>query len=344
MREITTHVSFDMRAPEWGTPRAELYRAALEMAEFADEIGIDFIGLMEHHGSDDGYLPQPFTLAGGVAAVTKKARVLLCAVVLPLHDPITIAEHIAVSDLMSNGRISVVVGAGYVPTEFAMFGKSLKDRAKLMDRGIETILRALRGERFEFDGRPVYVRPLPLQEPEDIVMVGGGVVAAAKRAAHFDIGFLPMNPELVDVYLDECRALDRRPRQYYRAGLPLSIHLCEDPDAGWAAIEKHAVHVMTEYAKWAEQEGQENGASASPFHGLADPQILRQSGLFAAWTPDQLIEKLASLPDRGGFSFQPLLGGLSPQEGWKSLELLKSTMPRLKEAIGDSPGDAAEMV
>jgi len=90
------------------------------------------------------------------------------------------------------------------------------------------------------------------------------------------------------------------------------------------------IHVITEYAKWAEQEGD---ASNSPFKGLTDPSVLRQSGLFAAWTPDQLLAKVPAMPDRSRFSFQPLVGGLSPEEGWKSLELLKQTMPKLKAAI-----------
>ncbi len=332
MKNIKTTVSFDMRAPEWGTPTHELYGAALEMAAFADQIGIDRIGLMEHHGSDDGYLPQPFTLAAGMAAVTKNVRFMLGAVILPLHDPVMIAEQIAITDLMSNGRISVIFGAGYVPFEFAMFRKSLKDRAKLMDVGIETVLRALRGEKFEIDGRPVYVRPLPVQAPEDIIMVGGGVAASARRAARFDVGFGPMKPEIVDIYLEECAGYGRAPRQHFRPvpGMPFSVHLCEDPDQGWAAIEKHAVHVITEYAKWAEQEGD---ASNSPFKGLTDPGVLRQAGLFAAWTPDELVAKVASLPDNATLGFQPLLGGLSPEEGWKSLELLKQTMPRIESAI-----------
>jgi hypothetical protein len=78
---------FDMRAPDWGTPANELYRAAIDMTAFADEIGVDRINVMEHHGSDDGYVPQPFTLAAGMAAVTTKIRLLLGAVILPLHDP-----------------------------------------------------------------------------------------------------------------------------------------------------------------------------------------------------------------------------------------------------------------
>jgi alkanesulfonate monooxygenase SsuD/methylene tetrahydromethanopterin reductase-like flavin-dependent oxidoreductase (luciferase family) len=330
VRDIKTTVAFDMRAPEWATTTNELYRAAIEMAAFADDIGVDMIGLMEHHGSDDGFLPQPFALAAAMAAVTKNVRFLLAAVVLPLHDPVTIAEQVAVTDLISNGRLSVVLGAGYVPFEFATFKKSLKDRAALMDSGIDTILRALRGERFQADDRPVYVRPLPVQRPEDIILVGGSVPAAAKRAARHGVGFSPVVPDMVDVYLEECRNRDQPPGQYFRPGpVPISIHLCEDTEQGWTAIERHAVHVITEYANWAQQEGD---ASTSPFNGLSDPTVLRQSGLFAAWTPDQFLAKVPAMPDRSTFMFQPLLGGLSPDEGWKSLELLKQTMPKLQAA------------
>ena len=138
-----------------------------------------------------------------------------------------------------------------------------------------------------------------------------------------------MVAQLIPIYEEECRKLGREPGQFFRPGMPISIHLCEDPDQGWAAIEKHAVHVITEYAKWAAQEGN----SPSPFAGLTDPKVLRQAGLFATWTPDELIDRVSWLPDKGTFGFQPLLGGLSPEEGWKSLELLEKTMPRLKAAI-----------
>jgi alkanesulfonate monooxygenase SsuD/methylene tetrahydromethanopterin reductase-like flavin-dependent oxidoreductase (luciferase family) len=331
VKQFKISVSFDMRSPEWAAPTASLYRAAIDMAAHADRIGADQIGLMQHHGSDDGYLPQPFVLAGGMAAVTGRIRFILGAVILPLHDPVELAEQIAVADLMSNGRINVIFGAGYVPSEFAMFGKALKDRAKLMDAGIEIILRALKGERFEYEGRPIFIRPLPVQEPEDIVMVGGGVPASAKRAARFGVGFGPMKGELVDIYLAECERLGHRPRNYQRPvpGMPLAVHLCEDPDAGWEAIAPHAVHVITEYAKWAEQEGD---ASNSPFKGLTDPAVLRHAGMFAAWTPEMLLEKVRSQPG-GNIGLQPLLGGLAPEEGWKSLRLLEQVMPDLRTAI-----------
>ncbi|MFM6931544.1 MAG: LLM class flavin-dependent oxidoreductase [Novosphingobium sp.] len=332
MKDIKLTVSFDMRAPDWGTPAAELYRAAIDMAAFCDRIGVDRIGLMEHHGSDDGYLPQPFVLASAMAAVTERITFMLGAVILPLHDPVMLAEKIALVDLISNGRLNVIFGAGYVPFEFAMFGKSLKDRAKLLDQNIDLILRALHGERFEVDGKPVFVRPLPVQQPEDIILVGGGVPASAKRAARFGVGFGPMKGELVDLYLEECAKAGHAPRQYSRpkSGMPLAIHLCEDPEAGWKAIERHAVHVITEYAKWAAQEGD---ASSSPFKGLDNPAALKQAGLFACWTPEQFVAQAAKMDDKTSLGLQPLIGGLDPVEGWKCLKLLEQVIPEVKAAF-----------
>ena len=330
MKHHPMSLAFDMRAPDLGTPVPELYSAAIEMARWADEKGLGGILLMEHHGSEDGYLPQPFTMAASMAAVTRRIHFVLGAVILPLHDPVNIAEQIAVLDLISGGRLSVILGAGYVPSEFAMFETSLKDRAKLMDAGIEIILRALSGERFEHEGRPVFVRPLPTRSPNDILMIGGGVPAAARRAARYDVGFGPMSAELVDLYIEECEKRGNKPRRFNRPtpGMPQSVHLCEDPEEGWKAIERHAAHVINAYAQWAAQEGD---GSNSPFKGLDTPEAVRRSGLFVAWTPDQLVEKVRSLPNHAGVSFQPLLGGLSPEEGWKSLKLLEQTLPRIRE-------------
>ena len=329
MSGIRTSVMFDMRAPAFGTPAPRLYAEALEMAAFADAIGVARVNLMEHHGSEDGYLPQPFVMGGAVAARTKRCRIGLGAVILPLHDPVKLAEQIAVLDLMSGGRLDVIFGAGYVAAECAAFGGSLKDRGRLLDEGIEIILRALRGERFEApDGRPVFVRPLPAQQPQEIILVGGGVEASARRAARFGLGFSPLKPELLDVYDVECRRLGREPgRKFSPAGFS-NVHLTRDPEAAWAKVMPHVRHVVAEYARWAEQEPNSN----SPFRGLlSDDEALKRCGVFNVMTPDELVERApAVVSATGTVSFMPLLGGLAPEVGWESLELLESALPRLK--------------
>jgi alkanesulfonate monooxygenase SsuD/methylene tetrahydromethanopterin reductase-like flavin-dependent oxidoreductase (luciferase family) len=325
---MRTGVMFDMRAPAFGTAPRELYAAALDMAAFADEIGVERVNLMEHHGSDDGYLPQPFVMGGGVAARTRRCRVALGAVILPLHDPVQLAEQIAVLDLMSGGRLDVTFGAGYVAEEFAAFGVSLKDRGRLLDEGIEIILRALRGERFTApDGRPVFVRPLPLQKPEDILLVGGGVEASARRAARFGLGLSPLRADLLDIYDAECRRLGRAPgRKFSPAGLS-NVHLTRDPEATWDKVMPHLRHVVAAYAKWAEAEPNSN----SPFRGLLDNEAaLKQCGIFNVMTPEQLIDRApGAVSEHGTITFMPLLGAMPRELGWESLELLKTVMPKL---------------
>ena len=119
------NLSLDMRAPDFGTSPARLYSEVLEMAQFADAHGLDYISINEHHGTRDGYLPAPMVLAAALAARTKRIRIQIAAVILPLHDPVKVAEQIAVLDLVSQGRLEIVFGAGYVPFEFNMFRVSL---------------------------------------------------------------------------------------------------------------------------------------------------------------------------------------------------------------------------
>jgi alkanesulfonate monooxygenase SsuD/methylene tetrahydromethanopterin reductase-like flavin-dependent oxidoreductase (luciferase family) len=157
-----TGLSFDMQTPDFGAPRSEIYSAAFEMIEYADANGIDQILFAEHHRSVDGYVPVPALLAAAAAARTQRIALVLGAIILPLHDPVEVAEMIAVNDLISGGRLHVVLAAGYVEAEFKAFRKSIHDRARLMDEGLEIVIRALAGERFQDGDREVFVRPLPL--------------------------------------------------------------------------------------------------------------------------------------------------------------------------------------
>jgi len=317
---------FDMRAPKFGAPVRELHAAALDLAAFAETIGIDQIGLMEHHGTDDGYLSNPFVMGAAIAARTRKIRVSLGAVVLPLHDPLKVAEDIALLDNISGGRIEVILGAGYVPYEFARFRVSLKDRAKLMDGGIEIILRALQGERYLAEGREIFVRPLPVQDPRDIVFVGGGVKAAAERAARFDLGFAPINPKLFPHYIELAKEFGRSPRKMHGPARPLAVHLAENVEEGWSVLMPHALHVASAYAAWSGTEG----TRGSSFNEMNSAEKVRDGNVFRVMTPAELLEYAASLPAGRAIGFQPILGGLSPEHAWKSMRLLEGIMPEIR--------------
>ena len=158
-------IRFDLRSPAFGAATRDLYREAIDMAEYADRHGFDFVNLSEHHGSDDGYNPSPIVLGGAIAARTCKLRITLGALILPLHDPIRVAEDVAALDNISAGRVTLVAAAGYVPSEFAMFGRAMKGRGKVLEEGVEVLRRAWSGEPFEYRDGAVRVTPRPVQDP-----------------------------------------------------------------------------------------------------------------------------------------------------------------------------------
>src|SRR5207302_1887574 len=84
----------------------------LEMVDWAERMGFQSVNLSEHHGDPAGYLPAPLTLAAAVLARTEHIAVTVGAALVPLHDPVRIAEQLAVLDLIGPGRLSVIVGAG----------------------------------------------------------------------------------------------------------------------------------------------------------------------------------------------------------------------------------------
>src|SRR2546422_948268 len=114
---------YDLRAPAFSpATHAELYAACLDQCAWADERGLDFVVLSEHHGVDDGYLPAPLTLAAAVAGRTRRIQISIAAVLVPLHDPVRLAEQLVVLDLASGSRVSLVAGLRYRPQEFPMAG------------------------------------------------------------------------------------------------------------------------------------------------------------------------------------------------------------------------------
>src|SRR5262245_58413988 len=113
-------IYFDLRNPaEWQRSPSALYRGTLDLVDEAERLGIDSVWFSEHHFFEDGYLPQPLTMAAAVAARTSRVGIGTAIIAAPLHKPIEIAEQAAVVDIISDGRLTIGVGAGYVQKEFA---------------------------------------------------------------------------------------------------------------------------------------------------------------------------------------------------------------------------------
>jgi alkanesulfonate monooxygenase SsuD/methylene tetrahydromethanopterin reductase-like flavin-dependent oxidoreductase (luciferase family) len=321
---------FDIRSPPFGTSNRDLCRVALEQAAWADKQGFEAIQLPEHHGSPDGYDPSPFVLGAAIAARTSKIRIHPSAILLPLHDPVRVAEDASVLDNISAGRLDLTIGLGYVHSEFAMFGVSIKDRAKLVDDKLVALRRALAGDKFEYLGRTIFVTPRPIQQPTPPIYIGGGVLAAARRAAVLGDGFLPqkLDDELRNAYIQACGELGKLPGPIIDVvGAHQFIFVTEDPEAAWEKIAPHALYETNAYNKWACETG-----VAMPFMPATDLPSLKTGGTYRVVTPEECIAIGKSLEARDSVMiFNPMLSGLPETLSWSSLELFASkVLPKLR--------------
>lgn len=311
-----TVVRFNLVDPD-ATPGSlsARYRAALDMAAYADEHGVDTVQTEEHHGAANSWLPSPFVLAGAVFGATRRIAVTVSAVIGPLHDPLRLAEDIAVLDLLSAGRLVTVAGIGYRPEEYERAGVEWGRRGRLQDEVLETLLQAWTGEPFEFRGRTVTVTPRPYTRPHPLLLVGGSSRAAARRAARLGLPLFPSAhlPEL-EAYYDEQRAEHGTEGfcMMPAAETPL-LHVSEDPGRAWAQYGEHFLHEARTYASW--QSKDIRSAVRSAATTVAE---LRDEGLYRIVTP-QACAALAGELD--SLVLHPLCGGMPVEEGWRSLRL-----------------------
>src|ERR1043166_3363328 len=104
---LELQLRFDLRVPPMAkTDHAAQYRACLEMVEWGERMGFQSLTLSEHHNDEAGYLPAPMTMAAAILARTEHLKVSISAALVPLHDPLRVAEQMAILDLIGPGRIS----------------------------------------------------------------------------------------------------------------------------------------------------------------------------------------------------------------------------------------------
>ncbi|MYT75015.1 MULTISPECIES: LLM class flavin-dependent oxidoreductase [unclassified Streptomyces] len=307
-------VRFNLVDPD-GTPESlsARYQAAVEMAVYADERGIDTVQTEEHHGVANNWLSSPFTFAGAVLGATRRIAVTVSAIIGPLHDPLRLAEDIAVLDLLSGGRLVTVAGIGYRPEEYAQFDVEWKRRGKLQDELLETLLKAWSGEEFTFRGRRVRVTPRPFTQPHPLLLVGGSSQAAARRAARLGLPLFPSAhlPELETYYKEKLVEYGTEGWTMMPTETTPLLHLSEDPDRSWAEYGKHFLHEARTYASW--QSGDIKSAVKSAASTVDE---LRAEGVYRILTPAECVAQ--SLDN---YVLHPLSGGMPLEEGWRSLRL-----------------------
>lgn len=293
------------------------YQAALEMAEYADTHGFTAVSGEEHHLAATGWLPSPLILAAAIAGRTRRVRISINALIVPLYDPIRLAEDIAVLDNLALGRFSFVAGMGYRPEEYHAASKDWSQRGALMDHCLSVLLKAWSDEPFEYDGALINVTPKPHTRPHPLVFVGGMTAAAARRAARLGLPFSPpmAMPELTALYEQELRTLGKEGFVYHPENGSTVTLLHPDPDEAWSCYGEFIMNEVAEYSAWKRagvpRPNETPATSIEELRRLDNVEIL---------TPAQLIDQI-----RGGRKevvVNPLIGGLPIDEGWAGLHLL----------------------
>jgi alkanesulfonate monooxygenase SsuD/methylene tetrahydromethanopterin reductase-like flavin-dependent oxidoreductase (luciferase family) len=326
---------YDFRnPPRWRQDPAALYRGILEQIRRAEALGWDDVWLSEHHGIEDGYTPSMLPLACAIAARTERIRIGTSVLLLPLHDPLRVAEDAATVDVMSNGRLELGVAVGYRPGEFTGFGIPSRERAARMDEAVPILRRLLDGERLTTSGRfyrytDAAVFPRPVQRRPRLWM-GGFSPPAVKRAARLGDAFIATGPvvPLIELYRSELARLGKDPDAHEVASGITWLLVARDPERRWKEAADHLLYQMNLYAEWFAAAGMTVATHAR------SAEDLRQRGVLIV-TPEQAIAQvrdfLARVPVSRfyGWTIPP---GLPPDWSDEHVELMaREVMPTVKQ-------------
>ena len=183
---IDSFAAFHNYAKESASSSERLQRL-IEQIELADQIGLDVFGVGEHHRR--GFLDSaPAVILGAAAARTKRIRLTSAVTVLSAADPVRIFQEFATLDLLSQGRVEVVVGRGSFIEAFPLFGLRLDDYDSLFSEKLDLLLKIRENEHVHWSGkyRPPLtgqgIYPRPLQEPLPMWIGVGGTPESFVRA------------------------------------------------------------------------------------------------------------------------------------------------------------------
>jgi len=220
----------------------EIYHNLLEDAELAERLGFHGVLLAEHHFTNYCAIPNPLMLAAAVGQRTSRIRIGTAVIVLPLHNPVLVAEDIAQADHLTGGRLEIGFGRGYASYEFAPLGMDLADSHGAMADALDTLERLWNGADVANDGGrwpfpAITITPAPVQRPHPPAWFACGsprsIVTALERGLFpfISVGVRgrAQIEESIRMFDDECARRGQDPQSLRFGAQVLGFH-GEDPE------------------------------------------------------------------------------------------------------------------
>jgi len=319
-------------------PHAQVLRNLVEQGVLADQVGIDFIGIGEHH-REDFAVSAPEVVLSAIAARTTRIRLGSAVTVLSSDDPIRVFQRFATLDGISNGRAEVILGRGSFTESFPLFGFDLADYERLFDEKLDLFAAVREQTPITWAGStraPLADQSVfpPIENGLLKTWVGvGGSPESVVRAARYGlplmlaiIGGQPLRfAPLVDLYH---RALEQLEQPTQPVGEHSPGHIAETDEQAREELWPH-------YKALVDRIGRERGwppMDRAQFDDAAGPE-----GALFVGSPETVATKIAFAAKGLGLSRFDLKysnGGLSHDKLMKSIELYGTrVIPRVRELL-----------
>jgi alkanesulfonate monooxygenase SsuD/methylene tetrahydromethanopterin reductase-like flavin-dependent oxidoreductase (luciferase family) len=200
---------------------SQILDEAIEVIAAASRMGFDWVSIGQHWISYPTIWPQPFPFLARIAPDTGSMQLKTSVLLVPLLNPVELAENIATLDHLSHGRLVVGVAVGYREAELKAAGLTRRDRAPKLEESIQLMKLLWSGEEVTFEGRYTHLEGArmgftPYQKPHPPIEMGAQSESAVKRAARLGDGVF-IGPQvawrdvasLADVYRRECAAVGK---------------------------------------------------------------------------------------------------------------------------------------
>jgi probable LLM family oxidoreductase len=305
-------------------PQAQVIRNVIDEAVLADEVGVDFIGLGEHHRADFA-ISAPEMVLATIAGRTKRIRLGSAVTVLSSDDPIRVFQRFSTLDAASNGRAEVILGRGSFTESFPLFGFELSEYETLFSEKLDIFAALISGEPVTWQGsiRP----PLTNQQVFPPVETGtlktwigvGGTPQSVLRAAHYNL------PMILAIIGGDPKRFRPFVELYHRAfnhlgkpALPIGVH-----SHGYVADTDTQARdeLWSDYKEMRDRIGAERGWPAmrrEEFDHEAD------HGSLYVGSPETVARKIAATVkalDASRFAMKYSAGPLSHENMMRSIQL-----------------------